>query len=195
MPPLGERPREVVDRRTADLELQVVPRRALAVVLVVELDRLRITAVVVVVATAVAEVDAADERDVAGRIVAPHDEELLVVAAAAADPVVEQHLTARLVDAREKERFLPSPKFIARGASARAAPARCTPPLGQLREHVADRGAGPGEQLVGIALPVGEVHPVAGAALAQHLVQPGEVLGAVDQDGPSLPSVHAVPSP
>ena len=46
VPPFGERERDVVDRRAAHLELQIVPGRAIAVVLVVELDGLRIAAVV-----------------------------------------------------------------------------------------------------------------------------------------------------
>ena len=45
-----------------------------------------------------AQVDAADEGDVAGRVVAvPDHHELLVVRAAGADPHVEQHLGAALL--------------------------------------------------------------------------------------------------
>src|SRR5690242_18189264 len=41
-PALGERPGEVVDGGTLNLELEVVPWRSLAVVVVVELDVLRV---------------------------------------------------------------------------------------------------------------------------------------------------------
>ena len=58
-----------------------------------------IAAVVGVVAPAVAEVDAAEEGDVASRGVGvPDDDELLVVAAHRPDPLVEQYLTAVVVD-------------------------------------------------------------------------------------------------
>ena len=60
---------------------------------VVEVGGLRVAAVVGVVAAAVAQVDPADERDVvAGVVAAADDDELLVVAPAAPDPLVEQDL-------------------------------------------------------------------------------------------------------
>ena len=197
-PALGERVRHVVDGRSVQLELQVVPRRPCAVVLVVELHGLRIAEVPGVVTSAMAEVDPADERDVGGGIGAPHDDELLVVAAAVADALVEQHLTAGLVhDARERQVL-----SLAEVHRLRVRPPEQAPHVhaatGQLGDHVADRGPGTGELLVGITLPVGEVQPVAGAGRAQHLVQAGEVLGAVDQHpavvalGPGGSTVAAV---
>jgi hypothetical protein len=55
--------------------------------------------VICVVPSSVAEVDAADERDVLGRIlVVAQDDHLLVVAAHPADPLVEDHLAAAVLD-------------------------------------------------------------------------------------------------
>ena len=173
VPPLGERARDVVDRRTADLELQVVPGRAIAVVLVVELDGLRIAVV------------GSRRHDGRGRgrcrrRTRRHESgssrrttnDLLVVAATAPDPVVEQHLTARFVHQLREGQVLGLPEVHGLGMRAPEQPRTCTPRRAQLGEHLADRGAGPGELLVGVALPVGEVHPVAGLGVAQHVVQP-----------------------
>ena len=124
-PPLGEREGQVVDGGTAHLELQVVPRRALAVVLVVELDHLRVTEMTVVVAASVAQVDAPDERDVARRIRVLRHDQLLVMAAAATYPLVQQHLPTGLVDRpREREVLRPRRSSSLRDAIARAARAR-----------------------------------------------------------------------
>ena len=65
---------------------------------------------------------------------------------------------------RENERFFPSPKFIASGCDRQSSPRTCTPRPASCGDHVADRGPGTGELLVGITLPVGEVQPVAGPA-------------------------------
>ena len=160
LPPLAERELDVVDCRPAHLELDVVPRRTVAVVLVVELDRLRITAVATVVASAVAQVDAADERDVVGGVATADHDDLLVMAPAAAHPVVEEDLTARLVhDAREIAGSPPRRTSPASGANARASRARARRAVASAAEHVADVGAVAVEQLVGVALPVGEVAP------------------------------------
>ena len=63
LPPLAEGVGEVADCGTVQLELHVVPRRTVAVA-VVDLDDLGVTEVTGVVMATVAEVDAADERDV-----------------------------------------------------------------------------------------------------------------------------------
>ena len=98
VPALGEAPRQVVDRRAVELELEVVPGGLHAVVRVVELDDLGISEMIAIVSTAVTEVDAPDERDVARRVVVLDDDELLVMAPAPPDPMVEEHLSAGLVD-------------------------------------------------------------------------------------------------
>jgi hypothetical protein len=58
--------RHVADRRPPDLELNVVPRRSIAV-LRVEVDYLRVALVPGVVVSAVTEVDPTDEGDVVVR--------------------------------------------------------------------------------------------------------------------------------
>ncbi len=79
LPALAEHGLDVVDRGALDLHLEVVPRRVRPVLLGQRLG-LRVAVVVGVVATVVREVDAADEGQVAGRVVAvPDDDELLVV--------------------------------------------------------------------------------------------------------------------
>jgi hypothetical protein len=54
--------------------------------------------VICVVTTPVAEVDAADERDVFRRsVVTAYDEQLLMVATSSTDALVQQHLSTALV--------------------------------------------------------------------------------------------------
>ena len=82
------------DHRTAHRELHVVPGRV-GPVPGGHLHRLRVAVVSGVVAAAVAQVDPAGEGDVPlGRALVPQHHELLVVRAAAPDPLVEQHLAA-----------------------------------------------------------------------------------------------------
>src|SRR5262245_59628851 len=98
LPQLPEGVGEVADDRTMKLELHVVPARSLPVVLV-HGHRLLVASVALIVATAVTEVDAARECDiVGGPSRATDDEQLLMVTAEQAHPLVEQHLTAGLVD-------------------------------------------------------------------------------------------------
>ena len=52
---------------------------------------------------------------------------------------------------------------------------------GEVAEHRADLGAGTVEAFVGVALPVGQVHPVVALEAAQLTVEPAEVLGPVDE--------------
>ena len=89
---------EIADGRAADTDLDVVPRRALAVSLV-EVLGLRVAAVLVIVAPPVAQVDAADERHVAGGIaLVPDQDQLLMVGTGPSDPLVEKDLATVLVD-------------------------------------------------------------------------------------------------
>jgi hypothetical protein len=66
VPTFTERVRNVADRRSPDFELNVVPRRSIAVP-GVEVDCLRVTLVPGVVVSAVAEVDPTDEGNVVVR--------------------------------------------------------------------------------------------------------------------------------
>ncbi len=176
LPALAERRLHVVDRGALDGHLDVVPRRRRSVGLG-ELDHLAVAVVVRVVAPAVAQVDPADVGEVAARVVGVADHhELLVVRAAGAHAHVPQALAAGLVDLLT-ELAVPVravPEAVPVGAPQQptdldAAPDRCD-------EHGAERRAGVvGEQLVGVALPVGEVEAVPGAQLADALVELGEV--------------------
>jgi hypothetical protein len=80
------------------LQLQVVPGRPAAIARV-DPDRVGVPEMVGVVAAAAGQVDAADEGDAADRIVrAVDDQQLLVVAAEATDPLVGHQLPAGPVD-------------------------------------------------------------------------------------------------
>ena len=83
----GRVPR-VARRATAD-----VPRTAAEIV-----DRLHVAEVAIVVAAPMTEIDATHERDIRGRLArASDDQELLVVTAATAHPLVEKYLAAGAV--------------------------------------------------------------------------------------------------
>ena len=98
LPALPEHGLGVPDRGSADRHLDVVPSGPRAVHRG-HRKRLRVAAVLDVVAPAVAQVDAADEGDVVlGPVAVAQHHQLLVVRAEAADPHVEQALAARLVD-------------------------------------------------------------------------------------------------
>ena len=95
VPALDERAQQVADDGAAQLEGRVVPGGAVAVAVVHRL-LLRVAAVLGVVAPAVAEVDATDERDVPLAVaLVPDDEQLLVVRPEPVDALVEQHLARR----------------------------------------------------------------------------------------------------
>ena len=139
-----------------------------------------------VVSPAVGQVEAPDERDIPVRVVAPtDDEQLLVVRTEQGHPLVEQHLAARFVDLPAEERV---------GAAADRAgdllavrppdqPAHLHAAAREAREELADRRALGQEALVGVAPPVGEPDPVPGLEVGQLGVESREVLGAVDQRG------------
>ncbi len=161
-----------------------MPGRLLAVVLVVEVDGLWVAAMSLVVATAVAEIDAPDERDVARRVLATDDDNLLVVTAATPNALVEQHLASGFVDEAREGQVLALAEVHGLRMGAPEQPADVDAPPREFRDHVAHGGAGPGELLVGVALPVGEVQPVAPVGVAQRVVQPREVVGSVDEHSP-----------
>ncbi|MDZ5664102.1 hypothetical protein SFC79_20170 [Nocardioides sp. S-58] len=178
VPPLRERVEDVGDGRSPDLRHRVVPRRRVAVA-VVQRRSLRVATVGRVIAPAVAEVDPPDERDVLlGTALAAHDEQLLVVRAAAPYPLVEQGLTAALVDD-------PAQVLVLLAVE----PARVRAPHQGPHLHVAsgrrpqqlrDRGTVLGQPLVGVAAPVREEDAVAGTGRRDGLDQSREVVDAVD---------------
>jgi hypothetical protein len=79
------------------LELHVVPRRR-GTVAIVERDRLRIAAVARVVVTPVTQVDPAREREVVVGVRPVEHDELLVVASAPSDALVEHDFATGRVD-------------------------------------------------------------------------------------------------
>lgn len=172
---------EDAHRRAADGELHVVPGRVRAVG-VRDRPALRVALMAGVVAPAVAEVDAADERDVllgaAG--VAQHDE-LLVVRAAGAHPHVEQALAARLLDLLAEVAVLAFAELQAVQVGAPHQSLDGDAPCRGGREHVPDLGALAGEPFVRVAAPVGEQQQVARAQPPYRGQELGEVRGAVHQ--------------
>ncbi len=180
-PPLPERRVERADHRPAHRELHVVPGRCGAVP-GGHADRLRVAGVGGVVAAAVAQVDAAGERDVAARVAGPaQHHELLVVRAAAPDPLVEQHLAAGRADRLAEVAVL----RLAVGQRVEVGT-----PDQALDDHAAL--GGPGEQLrhgravrahplVRVAAPVGEEQVVARRQRLHLADQAVEVRGTVNQ--------------
>ena len=161
LPSLPERPRQIPDRRAVDLQLDVVPRRSWSVA-GIELDRLLVTLMRLVVPPAVAEIDAAGEGDILiRRVRMAGDEQLLVMAAVAAHPLVEQHLTAGLVHRLDemKVRLLAEVSFVGMGTPDETTYVDAS--LSELGQHAGDLGAGTVEPFVRIATPVGEVDPCA----------------------------------
>ena len=130
------------------------------------------------------EVDATGEGDVVvgrgQRRPVDHDD-LLVMAPAAADAMVEHELTARVVDrAREAQVAELSRRVADRMRAPEQASQDGTAPR-RIGEHGADLGTRASETFVAVALEIGEVQPVAGARRADLVEQAREVLGAVDQ--------------
>ena len=170
-----------VHGRALDRDLDVVPGRAVAVLLGERL-RLRVTGVVGVVAAVVREVDAADVGHVAGRVVAVADHhELLVVRPAGAHAHVEQHLGAAVLQLLPEVPVLGGEEAGLVEVGAPHQPAHVDPALVGPAEDLGDLAAGvAGQPLVGVALPVGEQHQVT-RLVADRAVQVGEVGRAVDE--------------
>jgi hypothetical protein len=179
----GEDLQEVRDDRSVELESGVVPWRS-GPVSRVQGQRLRVALVIGVVPTAVGQVDAADERDVAGGVVTmPDDDQLLVVGAEHRHPLVQEHLPAGLVD-------LPAEVRVAVPADGSRYPEPVRTPdqpadldasAGEIGEEVADRRTGRQEALVRVAAPVREPDPITRLQPAELLVQTSEVGGPVDE--------------
>ena len=194
-PAFAERGVEGVDDRAPQPQLDVVPRRAVAVARR-HLHRLRVAEVVLVVAAGVAQVDPARERDVAlrGSRMAD-DHQLLMVRSAEPDPLIEQHLAACALDRRPRGAGSP-PRCTAtcQGASATSAPSqsRRVPLPRQNNRRWSDRRRAAS---VGVATPVGEEHVVARAAAPRPRRQARRSRCAPCTSGSTrLPSHHAAMS-
>ena len=163
VPALDERAEQVAHDRPAQLEGGIVPWRAVAI-LGIHRRRLRVTAVVGVVAPAVAQVDPTDECDVTLRCPAvPDDEQFLMMRGEPRQPLVEQNLAAGFVDLGPQPLVLlpAEPQVI--GVRPPQQPADLDPRAGDLAQKIADCRAVRQQQLIGVAAPVGEVHPIAEA--------------------------------
>ena len=129
-------------------------------------------------------------------IVAPHDhDDLLVVAATAPDAMVEQHLAAGLVDDPREGQVLPLAEVHRLRVRAPEQPAYVDAPTGQLRRsprrpRCRDRELSSGSPCQSV-----KYTQSPDSAVAQHLVQAGEVLRPVDQDRAVVALGPAVSSP
>ena len=195
LPALPEGDRQVPDGRAADLQLHVVPGRAVAVA-PVHRHRLGVAQVALVVAAPVAQVDPAHEGDVLVLPVGVADQDqLLVLAARSPDPLVEQDLAAGLVDDLADVQVLlllevgqrsggsatggRAPGRPARPARPGPGPARCPRRRAARRCRRASRRCRPGRR--------GRERPQGGQ-------QPQVVAAPCTNGSTRLPSVQARPS-
>ena len=172
-----------MDGRPHDRHHRVVPRRPVAV-LVGDPVGLRVAQVSMVVAAGVCEVDPADVGDVARRGVAMTDHhELLMVRPAVAHPHVEQRLGAAVLELLAQRAVLAREEADLVPVRAPDQPAHVDAALVRPGQHVDHCAAGVvgHQQLVGVALPVGEQQHVALAGGFHPLVQLTEVFRSVDQ--------------
>jgi alanine dehydrogenase len=179
LPTLPKRVREVADRGTPNLHLDVVPRRTRPVA-PVHLNGLRIALVALVVTPAMAEVDSTDEGDVVVLVTQPtQQEELLVVGSSPPHTLVEEYLPTGLVDALGKVGVL----LLAEASEVRTPEqaAHLDTATSEIGEHDTDLGAGPVEALVVVAPPVGEVQVVTALQRLQRPIEPSEVRRSVDE--------------
>ena len=182
-PAFAERVLQIRDGRPVHLGLDVVPGWALPVHRRHRL-RLRVASVVRVVPTAVREVDAAHEGDrLPLRVGRAEHDQLLVVGAAGAHPLVEQYLAPGGVHAVADllVLLLVHPDLIEVGAPDQATHEHATlrGRAEQVRE--ADRRVAVDEDLIRVALPIGEGKQVTGLEGLHGADQPREVFGPVHQ--------------
>src|SRR5688572_2949096 len=129
-----------------------------------------------------AQIDAAFVRDVhVMRVSTAHHEQLLMMAPAAPDPLVEEHLTASLVDRfGQADVVLLGEVRLAR-VRAPQQTAHLHTAMSRLCENLADLRAWSAQLLVGVSLPVCEIDTVTGPERTEHLVQRPKVRIAIDQ--------------
>ena len=182
LPPLAEDRLDVVDGRTGDGGLHVVPGRALPVRLRHRLG-LRVAEMPGVVPARVAQVDPADVGDVPLRPapVADHHQ-LLVMRPAGPDPHVEQHLGPVALQLLAGLPVLGGGEGQDVEVRAPDQPANVdAADVGRRQQLLHGRFGFVGQLLVGVAAPVGEVDDVAGLGLLDPLAQFGEVGRPVHQ--------------
>ena len=137
-----------------------------------------------VVATGVAQVDPADERDIPiGIVGAAQHHQLLVVRTRHADPLVEQHLAARVADLVPELAVL----FLAVGQRIGVRTPHQTlhdhPAAGGIAEELGERRTRVAEPLIGVTPPVGEEQMITGTQRRHFGREPVEVGGPVHQRG------------
>jgi hypothetical protein len=134
-----------------------------------------------VVAAAAGQVDAAHERDAApGLVRAVDDQQLLVVAAEAAHPLVGHQLPAGPVDHGAEDPVGVLVEVDQRRVRAPQQPADADAVAGQPGQERAELGARAVQLAGGVDAPVGQVQPVAGVQAGEQPMQPREVGRPVD---------------
>ena len=182
LPPLSKHGLDVVDRWPRDCRLDVMPRRG-RTILLCQREGLWVPFMVDVIATGVAEVDAADKRDVPGRVITvPDDQHLLMVGPAHAHAHVEQRLGSSLLQVLPESPILPrrEPKRLGMRTPHQAPYVDST--FVSSSEHFGHFAAWlPSQAFVGVTLPVREIDQVAIAGRFDPLEQLVEIRRAVDQ--------------
>jgi hypothetical protein len=174
--------------------LDVVPGGA-GTVSLVQGDGLRIPFVTLVVSASVAEVDPAEERHILLTAPPPDEDELLVVGAETADPLVGKHLATRFVhDAADVGVLLFGIALLVRMRSPDQR-SDVDPSAGGLGQDRPQFRACTGQSLAGVASPVEEPHVITWCEAAQLRVKLAKIGGAMDQgrSGVSLSPAEAIP--
>ena len=147
LPPLAEGLLRLPHHRTPQLQLDVVVG-GVGSVDGIGSHALPIATVIGVVAAAVVEVDAADERHIVlGTARMADDDHLLVVAAEREHPLVQQHLTARPVDGEGERPVRTDLRAHHAGVSVPQQPPHLRPTTGRPGQRLDDRRPAVGEEL------------------------------------------------
>ncbi len=187
LPAFAEGGFDIADGRAVDRELDVVPGRARPVGRGERLAE-RVAPVCGVVATAVTQVDAADESDVPlGPSRVTQYDGLLMVRTAGAHPHVEQAFSARRSDLLTEVTVLAFAELEAVQVRTPDQPLDDDSALGRRTQHLSDLATGAVEPFVWIAAPVGEQQQVARLLGADGLEQFTEVHRAVNEGSYLVP--------
>ena len=178
-PSLPERELDIRDRRAVDLELHVVPRRTRPVA-GVDVCGLLVAAVVAVVVTSVAQVDAAHECHV-GPVCSVHHDDLLVMTPGVVYALVQQDLSSCLVHALDEPTVLLLAEVHAIGVRSPDEPAHIDSPSSEALQHEAHLGPRSVESFVRVTAPIGEKDEITGTERRERREQAPKVRRAVDE--------------